>query len=342
MNLHEYQAKEIFQKFEVPVQRGEAVDSPEDAVKVAKKLKEETGTEAWIVKAQIHAGGRGKGGGIKLAKSIDEVKDKADEILGMKLVTPQTDEDGKEVKKVLIAQDAFYEGEREPSEIYLSILTDREKGKNVIMYSTEGGMEIEEVAEKTPHLIFKEWVDPGVRLQPYQARKVGFNLGLEGDAFKQMLTYLPNLYRAFEECDASLIEINPLLRTSDNKLLTVDSKMRLEDSALFRHPDLKEMRDISEEEPTEVEASKYGLSFIKLDGNVGCMVNGAGLAMAIMDVIKSLGGVSEMSRKTGLSREALYRAFSEDGNPRLSSLVAILHALGLDLSIVPRRGRSAA
>ncbi len=319
MNIHEYQAKQIFEDFGVPVQSGEAVDTPDKAVEVAKKLQEETGTEAWIVKAQIHAGGRGKGGGVKLAQSLDEVKEKADDILGMKLVTPQTDEEGKEVKKVLVAQDAYYEGEVEPDEIYLSILTDRETGQNVIMYSTEGGMEIEEVADQTPHLIFKEWIDPGLGLQPYQARKVGFNLGLEGEAFKQMLKFLPNIYQAFEKSDASLIEINPLLRTSDKQLLAVDAKMKLEDSALFRHPDLKEMRDITEENPTEVEASKYGLSFIKLEGNVGCMVNGAGLAMATMDTIKLAGGEPANFLDVGGTAnaetvEAGFRIISQDEN----------------------------
>ncbi len=290
MNLHEYQGKELLKSFGVRIQEGIVADTPDEAVEAAKKLQEQTGTGWWVVKAQIHAGGRGKGGGVKLAKSIDDVKELADKIIGMQLVTHQTGPEGKKVNKVLIAQDVYYPGESEPDEFYMSVLMNRASGRNTIMYSTEGGMDIETVAEKTPHLIHKEEVDPKTGLLPFQARKIAFNLGLEGNAFKEMTKFVSSLYKAYEASDASLFEINPVLKTSDNKILAVDSKVNLDDNALFRHKDLAAMRDLTEEDPAEVEAGKYNLNFIKLDGNVGCMVNGAGLAMATMDIIKMSGG----------------------------------------------------
>ena len=290
MNLHEYQAKEILSQYKVPTQRGIAVDLLDKAEEAAKKLNEETGTKWWVVKAQIHAGGRGKGGGVKIAKSMDDLKEKAGEILGMQLVTPQTGPQGKKVNKILIAEDVYYPGESETNEFYMSILLDRQSGRNIIMYSTEGGMEIEEVAEKTPELIFKETVDPTIGIQGFQARRVAFNLGLSGQAFKEMTKFVTRLYNAYEGIDASMLEINPVLKTSDNKILAVDAKVQIDDNALFRHANYAEMRDTSEEDPTEVEASEHNLNFIKLDGNVGCMVNGAGLAMATMDMIKLAGG----------------------------------------------------
>ena len=291
MNIHEYQAKNLLRSYGVKVQEGIVADTPEAAVEAARELNAETGTEWFVVKAQIHAGGRGKGGGVKLAKSREEVKDLSKQILGMQLVTPQTGEEGKRVNKVLIAEDVYYKTNgREPKEYYLSVLLDRAKGCNVIMASTEGGMEIEEVAKKTPEKIIKEWIDPGIGLQPYQARNVAFALGLEGKAFKEMVKFIRALYKAYIGSDSSLFEINPVLQTSDDKILAVDAKVNLDDNALYRHPDLAELRDISEEEESEVEASKSGLSYVKLDGNVGCMVNGAGLAMATMDIIKLSGG----------------------------------------------------
>ena len=290
MNLHEYQAKELIKSFGTPIQEGIAIDKKEEAAGAAKKLAEETGTEWWVVKAQIHAGGRGKGGGVKLAKNMDELNEHVNNILGMKLVTPQTGPQGKKVNKVLITQDVYYPGESETKEYYISILMDRQKSCNVIMYSTEGGMDIEEVAEKTPDKIFKEWIDPAVGLMPFQARKIAFNLGLSGNAMKDFVKFITALYKAYEHTDASLIEINPCLKTSDDKIIAVDCKINIDDSALYRHKDIEEMRDILEEDPTEVEANKYNLNFVKLDGNVGCMVNGAGLAMATMDIIKLSGG----------------------------------------------------
>ncbi len=290
MNLHEYQGKELLKGFGVRIQEGIVANTPEEAVEAAKKLKKQTGTGWWVVKAQIHAGGRGKGGGVKLAKSLDEVKEIAGNIIGMQLVTHQTGPEGKKVNKVLIAQDVYYPGESEPDEFYMSVLMNRASGRNTIMYSTEGGMDIETVAEKTPHLIHKEEVDPKTGILPFQARKVAFNLGLEGNAFKEMTKFVTLLYKAYDASDASLFEINPVLKTSDSKILAVDSKVNIDDNALFRHKDLADMRDLSEEDPAEVEAGKYNLNFIKLDGNVGCMVNGAGLAMATMDIIKMSGG----------------------------------------------------
>ncbi|NPA45387.1 MAG: ADP-forming succinate--CoA ligase subunit beta [Chlorobi bacterium] len=290
MNLHEYQGKELLKSFGVKIQEGIVADTPEEAVEAAKKLTEQTGTSWWVVKAQIHAGGRGKGGGVKLAKSLDEVKELASQIIGMQLVTHQTGPEGKKVNKVLIAQDVYYPGESETSEYYMSVLLNRATGRNIVMYSTEGGMDIETVAEKTPHLIYKEEIDPKVGLLPFQARKIAFNLGLEGNAFKDMTKFVAALYKAYDSSDASMFEINPVLKTSDNQILAVDSKVNLDDNALFRHKDLADMRDLTEEDPAEVEAGKYNLNFIKLDGNVGCMVNGAGLAMATMDIIKMSGG----------------------------------------------------
>lgn len=290
MNLHEYQAKNLLKSHGAQIQEGIAVESVEEAVEAARKLNEETGTEWWVVKAQVHAGGRGKGGGVKLAKSMDDLKEKAGEILGMRLITPQTSAEGKLVNTIMIGQDVYYPGESEPKEFYISVLLDRDKKRNVIIYSTEGGMEIEEVAEKTPHLVQKEWVDPRLGLQGYQARKIAFNLGLSGQAMKQMAKFVHSVYNAYVKSDATLVEINPCLKTSDDKILAVDGKISLDDNALFRHPDLAELRDKREEDPTEVEAGENNLNYVKLDGNVGCMVNGAGLAMATMDIIKLSGG----------------------------------------------------
>ena len=290
MNLHEYQGKEILNSFGVRIQRGVVASTTEEAVAAAKQLNEETGTSWWVVKAQVHAGGRGKGGGVKLAKSLDEVKSIADDILGMHLVTPQTSAEGKLVHQVLIAEDVYYPGESETSEFYMSVLLNRSTGRNMIMYSTEGGMDIEEVADKTPHLIFTEEIDPKVGLQGFQCRKIAFNLGLSGTAFKEMTKFVSALYAAYDGIDAALFEINPVLKTSDDKILAVDSKVALDGNALYRHKDYAALRDKREEDPTEVEAGEFGLNFVKLDGNVGCMVNGAGLAMATMDIIKQAGG----------------------------------------------------
>ena len=290
MNLHEYQGKNLLNSFGVRIQRGYVADTPEKAVEVAQQLAEETGTGWWVVKAQIHAGGRGKGGGVKLAKSLDEVKEIAGNIIGMMLKTPQTPAEGKKVNQVLITEDVYYPGENEPDEYYMSVLLNRGSGKNMIMYSTEGGMSIEEVAEETPHLIFTEEIDPALGLLPFQARKVAFNLGLSGGAFKEMVKFVTSLYTAYVKSDATLFEINPVLKTSDDKIMAVDSKVVLDDNGLFRHKDLAELRDVREENPIEVEAKAAGLSYVDLDGNVGCMVNGAGLAMSTMDLIKQAGG----------------------------------------------------
>jgi len=290
MNLHEYQGKNLLNSFGVRIQRGYVAETPEKAVEVAKQLAEETGTGWWVVKAQIHAGGRGKGGGVKLAKSLDEVKEIAGNIIGMMLKTPQTSAEGKKVNQVLITEDVYYPGENEPDEYYMSVLLNRGSGKNMIMYSTEGGMSIEEVAEETPHLIFTEEIDPALGLLPFQARKVAFNLGLSGVAFKEMVKFVTSLYTAYVKSDATLFEINPVLKTSDDKIMAVDSKVTIDDNALFRHKDLAELRDIREENAIEVEAKAAGLSYVDLDGNVGCMVNGAGLAMSTMDLIKQAGG----------------------------------------------------
>jgi succinyl-CoA synthetase beta subunit len=290
MNIHEYQAKEILKGYGVRIQEGVVIDSVDQAISAAEGLKAQIGTGWFVVKAQIHAGGRGKGGGVKLAKNLDEVKERVSQILGMQLITHQTGPEGKKVNKVLISEDVYYPGDSEPKEYYLSILLDRAKACNVIMASTEGGMDIEEVAEHSPEKIIKEWIDPRVGLQDFQARKVAFALGLSGAALKEMVKFIQSLYRAYVETDSSMFEINPVLKTSDDKILAVDAKVNLDDNALFRHKDLAVLRDIEEEDPLEVEASENDLNYVKLDGNVGCMVNGAGLAMATMDIIKLSGG----------------------------------------------------
>jgi len=290
MNLHEYQGKEILEKFNVKVQKGYVAENPDAAVKCAEKINKETGTKIFVIKAQIHAGGRGKGGGVKIAKNLEEVRAIASNILGMNLVTPQTPPEGKLVRKVLIAEDVYYDGESERSEFYISVLLNRSSAKNMIIYSTEGGVDIESVAEKTPDLIFQEEIEPGNELLPFQARKIAFNLGLSGDAFKNMVSFVSSLYKAYQMSDASLFEINPVLKSSDDKIIAVDSKVTLDDNALFRHKEYESMRDLNEENPVEVEARAEGLNYVDLDGNVGCMVNGAGLAMATMDLIKLAGG----------------------------------------------------
>ncbi|MEZ7878482.1 MAG: ADP-forming succinate--CoA ligase subunit beta [Flavobacteriales bacterium] len=297
MNLHEYQGKSILKSFGVAIQEGLVAETAEAAYSVAEKLAADTGTEWFVVKAQIHAGGRGKGAvietgshGVVLAKGLDKVKGVASGILGGHLVTAQTSPKGKMVNKVLVAQDVYYPGETETEEYYVSVLLDRSSGKNIIMYSPEGGMDIEAVAENTPELIYTETIDPGAGLQGFQARRIAFNLGLSGQAYKQMIKFVFKLYDAYIGCDASMFEINPVLKTSDNKVIAVDAKVSLDDNALFRHPVYEAMRDKTEEDPTELEADEIGLSYVKLDGNVGCMVNGAGLAMATMDIIKLSGG----------------------------------------------------
>jgi succinyl-CoA synthetase beta subunit len=297
MNLHEYQAKELLKKYNVPVQEGVAVETVEAAVEAYNKIASETKNKFAVVKAQIHAGGRGKGKiegseqrGVAVGKSALDIETFAKNILGGTLVTIQTGPAGKLVSKILVAQDVYYEGPQPTKEFYLSILLDRAKGMNVVMYSTEGGMDIEEVAHNTPEKIFKEWIHPGGGLQGFQARKIAFNLGLSGDALKSCVKFVTNLYNAYVGLDCGMLEINPLFKTSDDRIIAVDCKMNIDDSALMRHPDLLAMRDVSEEDPTEVEAGEYNLNFVKLDGNVGCMVNGAGLAMATMDMIKLSGG----------------------------------------------------
>ena len=290
MNIHEYQGKEILSSFGVRVQRGIVAQDAKEAVEAAKKLTEQTGTGWHVIKAQVHAGGRGKGGGVKLAKNLQEVESLAGQIIGMNLITPQTTAEGKKVHQVLIAEDVYYPGDSEPEEYYMSVLLNRSTGRNMIMYSTEGGMDIETVAEQTPHLIFTEEIDPSVGLMPFQARKIAFNLGLSGNAFKEMVKFVTSLYQAYVSSDSSLFEINPVLKTSDDKIMAVDAKVTLDDNALFRHKDYMEMRDTREENPVEVEAKAVGLNYVDLDGNVGCMVNGAGLAMATMDLIKQAGG----------------------------------------------------
>ncbi len=296
MNLHEYQGKSILKKFGVPIQEGIVADTPEAAVAAAQELTKQTGTGWWVVKSQIHAGGRGKGKiagteqrGVVLAKSLDDVKTFSTNILGHYLVTKQTGEKGKKVNKVLIAQDVYYPGAEKPAEFYMSVLLNRAKGRTIIMYSPQGGMDIEGVAEETPELIFTEEIDPRVGLRDFQCRRIAFNLGLSGDAFKNMLKFIRAIYNTYDAIDASMFEINPVLKTSDAKIIAVDSKVTIDGNALFRHPDIAEMRDTTEEDPTEVEAGSFGLNYVKLDGNVGCMVNGAGLAMATMDIIKLAG-----------------------------------------------------
>ena len=290
MNIHEYQGKSILKSFGVAIQEGILAETPDQAVEAAKELKLKYNSDWVVVKAQIHAGGRGKGGGIKLAKNLDEVKEKASQILGMYLITPQTSAKGKLVNKVLITQDVYYKGASETKEFYMSVLLNRAKGRNTIIYSTEGGMDIEHVAEHTPNKIWKEEIDPRIGIQAFQTRKIAFNLGLSGNAFKEMVKFVSALYKAYETIDASLFEINPVLKTSDDKIIAVDSKVSFDDNGLFRHPDYSAMRDESEEDPTDVEARNAELNYVKLDGNVGCMVNGAGLAMATMDIIKLSGG----------------------------------------------------
>ncbi len=290
MNLHEYQGKEILSSFGVRIQRGIVAQNANEAVAAAKQLTSETGTSWHVIKAQVHAGGRGKGGGVKLAKNLQEVEDIAGQIIGMNLVTPQTSAEGKKVHQVLVAEDVYYPGETETDEFYVSVLLNRGTGRNMIMYSTEGGMDIETVAEETPHLIFTEEIDPAVGLLPFQARRVAFNLGLSGLAFKEMTKFVTALYKAYVESDSSLFEINPVLKTSDNKIMAVDAKVTIDDNALYRHKNYIDLRDVREESAIEVEAGELGLNYVDLDGNVGCMVNGAGLAMATMDLIKQAGG----------------------------------------------------
>jgi len=290
MNLHEYQGKDILNSFGVRIQRGIVAHSAQEAVEAAKKLTEDTGTSWHVIKAQVHAGGRGKGGGVKLAKNLQEVETIAGQIIGMDLITPQTSAQGKRVHQVLVAEDVYYPGESETSEFYMSVLLNRGTSRNMIMYSTEGGMDIEKVAEETPHLIFNEEIDPSTGLLPFQARRIAFNLGLSGLAFKEMTKFVSNLYTAYVKSDSSLFEINPVLKTSDNKIMAVDAKVTIDDNALYRHKDYLELRDLREENETEVEAGALGLNYVDLDGNVGCMVNGAGLAMATMDLIKQAGG----------------------------------------------------
>nr|WP_299415639.1 ADP-forming succinate--CoA ligase subunit beta [uncultured Emticicia sp.] len=297
MNVHEYQGKEILSRYGVRIQRGIVAETPEQAVAAYQQIAEMTNSKFAVVKSQIHAGGRGKGSivgieqrGVQLAKSADDLTRISTNLLGNVLVTIQTGAEGKRVNKILVAEDAYYPGESEPKEYYMGILLDRAKGCNVIMASTEGGMDIEEVAEHTPEKIFKEWIDPRVGLQAFQARKIADKLGLTGTANKEMVKFVTSLYQAYVESDSSMFEINPVLKTSDNKILAVDAKVNIDDNALYRHPDLAAMRDVEEEDPLEVEASNNDLNYVKLDGNVGCMVNGAGLAMATMDIIKLAGG----------------------------------------------------
>ena len=290
MNLHEYQGKNMLASFGVAIQRGIVAKTAVEAVDAAKQLTENTGTQWHVIKAQIHAGGRGKGGGVKLAKNLEELEVIAEQIIGMMLITPQTPPMGKKVNQVLVAEDVYYPGTSEPSEYYMSVLLNRTTGKNMIMYSTEGGMDIEAVAEETPHLIFTEEIDPALGLLPFQARKIAFNLGLSGIAFKDMIKFVSSLYKAYIGSDASLFEINPVLKTSDDKIIAVDAKVTLDDNGLFRQKELAALRDLSEENPVEVDAREVGLNYVDLEGNVGCMVNGAGLAMATMDLIKQAGG----------------------------------------------------
>ena len=290
MNTHEFQGKSLLKAYNVDIQEGFVAETADQAVMIARQMQEKFNTRFFVVKAQIHAGGRGKGGGVKLAKSVEEAGTIARRMLGMNLVTPQTGPAGRKVNKVLIAQDVYYPGDTKPEEFYMSILLNRRSGRYVLMYSPEGGMDIEQVAEKTPDRIFTEEISPLTGLQPFQTRNIAFRLGLQGNAFKNMQKFLNGIYETFINCDAQLLEINPVLKTSDERILAVDCKLILDDNALFRHPELAQMRDLNEEDPVEVEAGKYNLNYVKLDGNVGCMVNGAGLAMATMDIIKLSGG----------------------------------------------------
>jgi len=290
MNLHEFQGKSILKKFGVSVPEGILAQTAGEAGKAAEVIQNITGTDKWVIKAQVHAGGRGKGGGVKVAKTIEEVRTLAGQIIGMQLVTPQTSAQGKKVRKVLVEQNIFYPGVTKPAEFYLSVLLNRQKGHTILMYSPRGGMDIEKVAEETPEQIFTEEIDPKAGLQPFQARKVAFNLNLSGEAYKNMIKFVSAIYAAYDGSDASLIEINPVFKTSDNKILAADAKIVIDNNALFRHPDIAAMRDFDEEDPVEVEATRIDLNYVKLNGNVGCMVNGAGLAMATMDIIKLSGG----------------------------------------------------
>lgn len=290
MNLHEHQAKDLLKKYGATIQEGIAAESIEDAVKAGEALTAQTGTQWYVVKAQVHAGGRGKAGGVKLAKNLDDLKEKAGAILGMTLVSPQTGPQGKIVNRILVAQDVYYGDKDKIKEFYLSILLDRATKKNVVIYSTEGGMEIEEVAETHPEKVHKEYIDPLLGIQGFQCRKIAFNLGLEGNAFKEMVKFVEKVYTAYVLSDATLVEINPCLKTSDDKIIAVDGKISIDDNALYRHQDLEAIEDKRELDPTEVEAMSNELNYVKLDGNVGCMVNGAGLAMATMDIIKLSGG----------------------------------------------------
>jgi succinyl-CoA synthetase beta subunit len=322
MNLHEYQAKEILKKYGVRIPEHILVEKPEDAIKAAEEITMKTGSKFWAVKAQIHAGGRGKGGGIKIAKSLDEVKAHTQNIIGMTLITKQTGPEGKLVNKVIIQQDIYYPGPNVTKEFYISILLNRSNSRNTIIYSTEGGMEIEEVAEKTPHLIFKEEINPVTGLQANQCRKIAFNLGLSGESFKEMVSFIQSLYTAYEAIDASMVEINPVLKATDDKIFAVDCKIVLEDNALFRHPEFVALRDLSEEDPLEVKARESHLNYIRLDGNVGCMVNGAGLAMATMDIIKLSGGLPANFLDVGGSAsaktvEAGFRIIIDDPNVKI-------------------------
>ena len=311
MNLHEYQGKNLLNDFNVSIQRGYVAYSPKEAVECAKKLSEETGTSIFVIKAQIHAGGRGKGGGVRIAKSLDEVEKISSEIIGMNLITPQTSKEGKLVRKVLVAEDVYYNGNSDRKEFYISVLLNRSSSKNMIVYSTEGGVDIEAVAENTPDLIFNEEIDPGTGILPFQSRKIAFNLGLEGLAFKNMSKFVTNLYNAYVNSDASLFEINPVLKASDDKIIAVDSKVTIDENALYRHKDYESLRDLNEENPVEVEARENGLNYVDLDGNVGCMVNGAGLAMATMDIIKLYGEepANFLDVGGGASKEKVSTAF---------------------------------
>ena len=290
MNIHEHQGKSLLRAYNVDIQEGFVAETPDQAVMVANQLHDKFGSEYFVIKAQVQAGGRGKGGGVKLARSVEEAGKIASELLNKTLITPQTGPAGKIVRKVLVAQDVYYKGESDIREFYISLLLDRNKSRYIIMYSPDGGMSIEEVAEKNPDRIFTEEIHPGAGLQSFQCRNIAFNLGLTGTSYTNMLRFLAGVYETFTGCDAQLLEINPVLKTSDDRILAVDCKVTLDDNALFRHPDLAEMRDLNEEDPVETEAAKHNLNFIKLDGNVGCMVNGAGLAMATMDIIKLSGG----------------------------------------------------
>jgi succinyl-CoA synthetase beta subunit len=302
MKIHEYQGKELLRRFGVPVPRGIVARSAEEAFKAAQEL----GTDVVVVKAQIHAGGRGKGGGVKLAKSADEARELAEKMLGMKLVTHQTGPEGREVRVLLIE-----EGLPIDKEFYLGIVLDRASGRPVFMASAAGGMDIEEVAAKTPEQIFKETIDPAVGFRTFQARKLAFALGLPNELISQAVKFMQALYRAYESMDASLLEINPFLLTKDKRLIALDAKLNFDDNAMFRHPEFKELRDLNEEEPLEIEASKFDLNYIKLDGNIACMVNGAGLAMATMDIIKLAGGepANFLDVGGGASQERVEAAF---------------------------------